>query len=206
MKIRSRQISPMGVKEVIRDAKPQETVFQGMTVERENPTGSKYNAFGIGSNVKKAPMPRRLKFKLDNSGGGTATTYYMFDAAGIVKAIKADSLTAAALTNKNMTMTIVNAFLKGRSFLFENIRAEVSSSSTQFDNPLNIVGGTLDGEIYRDDNIDLEDAVGPDQENSKIQYYNGTLSISECDRVQLEVNAGETVLLTFNFKAITNLF
>ncbi len=165
------------------------------------------DAFSIGCQVKNAlDIPRDISVTLDNKEGTTDKEFSIFDALSLVSWIKKLKADGYAVGNfGEIPASVVSQYILANAIVFNQIRMEVSASSTQFNNKLALLNAEINGDL-QEKKITLSTSVNAEQYNPKIQFYAGDIKVDEKTAFVLTVKAGETVNLTFYFKAILNRY
>lgn len=167
------------------------------TVIRSRSAGNQ-NAFNVGNRTAALALPTQISFTLDNSGGGTAKKYLMFDPIGIISGLTGQAATDQ--TTDVLTPAIVNKFVENNPLLFNQIKIVATASEAQFDNKMMPYVGVIDGGLSIEP-IVLNTALNNDQYNAKIQSYNVELYANVNRGIIYQVDAGEKVKVTFYIKA-----
>lgn len=154
---------------------------------------------GSGQMVRKTVMTENqngvtaFSIKLDNSAGGSAVTYRIFDGAGIVNAIDGS---ATAPTSGTITPSVIAETTKSKAIVLKGFNYQVSSSSSQFSQPFNFKKGNIDGRVITLPNV-IAKARRNTQFDSKLLTIDEHIVVDYATACEVTVDAGETVDLTF---------
>lgn len=168
---------------------PQATYQQGY-----DPLANFVGAGQIAGFKPRHSLPRAIKLTLDNSGGGAAVNYMLFDPIGAVASVLGGSFSAP--TTQALTIAILKDYLQGNPILFAGFRMEAATSASQFNNQVTMYAVDLDGSINTEP-LNLEDPIDGSKYNEKIQGYQFPIVVNSLVGIKVPVNAGETVYITF---------
>jgi hypothetical protein len=133
---------------------------------------------------------------LDDSAETLSKTWRLFDEDGVVTAISGSKDYADANATGTITPTAISATTVANPIVVTGFNYSVSSSSTQFDNPFDVVRGSVDGRLVSSPNV-IARAQRNTQFQSKLLTIDEKIIIDSQTAIELTVNASEIVSLTF---------
>jgi hypothetical protein len=145
-------------------------------------------------------MPRRIQAILDNSDGTSTKTSRIFDVAKIIESLvgQVDGKTKYSPVKGDA----IRAYLQSRTLHIDKIRMEVTKSPEQFSNKATVYEGNVEGVITTQP-LYLADAVDSGDYNPKIQTYKTDLKVDYGTAIDINVNAGEKLIITFYIADVT---
>jgi len=178
------------------------TSVKGGRIDAAQPVGAK-NAYSIGCYTEESSIPADLTYTFDNTAGTEPKKFFVFDALGLVAAIKGIKANSGDVPNLDKVM--LARYWAVNPMILAGLRVEVSKSTSQFKNKLILSTADVDGQID-DKLITLATAVNSGDYNPKIQFFTGDILINERKAMFITVEKGESVDITFYFKAFLNRF
>ncbi len=152
------------------------------------------------TNAKK--MPKRIQFVCDNTGGTDVGTFRLFDACGIVQDIVPLDKPLRPQSKPVLNQHILK-YLSSRTIKVDKVRMQVTKSADQFNNKATVYDANIEGTVNSQP-MYLEDAVSSDDFDPKIQTYKTGLEISCGTAIDIPVNAGEKLTVTFYIADVIN--
>lgn len=165
------------------------------------PVQSVGNVYDVGDAIQSSPMITSIDFTLDNSGGGVAKNYLIFDGFGFFAANSGASVNAP--DSASSSVPAIKAMSQFSPMLISGFNYEVTVSTAQFQNALSHTFGDATGSSDKAPVL-VNQAKRNNQFNSKLLTFEGAWYIDGFRGFFLTVNAGETVLLSFFIGAAYN--
>ncbi len=175
----------------------------GMGKKREGSVPVVGRAKFIGDFVDESPIPKSLKFVMDNTGGEQAKTYIVGDAFSALKGALKDGGSMNELAPEGVGIGAFKKYLQSCPIVLDYMRCEAKESSSQFENDVQVYDWDLDG-VGKAQKIALNEGVTGEQFNSKIQAYKGLISFGPRRGFVFNVNKGEKLIVTMYIHSILN--
>lgn len=152
------------------------------------------SVFDAGAMIGRSPALTSFTYLLNNSGGGAAVNYLMFDSNGFFA--NNSGLAVSAPTSGSSSVAGIKAMTAVAPLILKGYNYQVTASANQFNNDLKIVRGDADGSYYVKP-IPTAQAKRNTQYIATLLTFETAIYIDSFSGLLLTVNAGETVSLTF---------
>ena len=152
------------------------------------------------TNAKK--MPKRIQFVCDNTSGTDTGYFRLFDACGIVQDVVPLNKPLKPQSKPVLTQHILR-YLNSRTIKIDKVRMQVTKSADQFNNKATVYDANIEGTVSSQP-MYLEDAVSSDDFDPKIQTYKTDLEVSCGTAIDIPVNKGEKLTVTFYIADVIN--
>ena len=152
-----------------------------------------------------SPFPEVITFALDNSAGGTAKNYKLFDPLALVAAQLAGTWNDADSTSAGSVAALKEA-VKVRPLILKGFNYRITTgSASQFSNPFKYHRAGIDGS-YMAKPIFVSQAIRNTQQNDKVLTIHQNLLMDADAALTIVVAPGTTVNIEFFVQTQFNSF